>query len=193
MTVCNMSIEGGARIGYVNPDQVTIDYIKGREFAPVSEAWTSQVQYWQSIRSSVDAEYDDCVNIDGATIEPMVTWGITPAQSIPISQKTPVLSACDPEERAAMEAAYAYMKWKPGQAMKGQKINVGFIGSCTNSRLSDLAEVAAILAGKTIHPDVKLLVVPGSQPVKDAAEQAGYDQIIKEAAPDANPDARPPN
>ena len=181
MTVCNMSIEGGARIGYVNPDQTTFDYIKGREFSPVGDKWEAQLSYWKSIQSDKDAVYDDVVTIRGESIEPMVTWGVTPAQSVAVTQNTPLIESFDSDEKINIEAAYNYMKWTPGQAIKGQKINVGFIGSCTNSRLSDLEEAATILKGKKVHADVKLLVVPGSQPVKEAAEKLGLDKIVKES------------
>ena len=181
MTVCNMSIEGGARIGYINPDQKTFDYIKGREFAPSESEWNDQLAYWQSICSDASSEYDDVVTIRGEDIEPMVTWGITPAQSVGITEKTPLVNSFPKEDRLTIEAAYKYMKQSPDTPLIGQKIDIGFIGSCTNSRLSDLEAASKVLSGKKVHPSVRLLVVPGSQPVKQAAEAKGYDKIFKEA------------
>lgn len=181
MTVCNMSIEGGARIGYVNPDQTTYEYMKDKEFSPTGSDWDQQHSYWESIRSDATAVYDDVVTIDGASIAPMVTWGITPAQSIAVSDTTPEVSSFSDEDQPNIRSAYDYMKWQPGQMMKGQKIEVGFIGSCTNSRLSDLAAAASVLDGQTVHPSVKLLIVPGSQTVKEAAETAGYHTIFEAA------------
>ena len=181
MTVCNMSIEGGARIGYVNPDQTTFDYIKGREFAPKGPDFDTSLAYWKSIASKADAEYDDVVTIDGNTIEPMVTWGVTPGQSVGISQALPDTDTLPDSQRQTAKDAYAYMKFQPGSPIRGTKIDVVFIGSCTNSRLSDMREAAKILEGKKVNPSVKTIVVPGSQHIKKEAEAEGLDKIFKAA------------
>jgi len=181
LTVCNMSIEGGARIGYVNPDATTEAYLKGREFSPVGKDWDAAVDYWRSVRSAPDAIYDDYVTLDAADITPMVTWGIHPAQSVGISDRLPQLSDVPDEDRKTTEEAYAYMKFKPGQSMAGTPIDVVFIGSCTNSRMSDLREAAAVLKGRKVASGKKVIVVPGSQQVKAAAEAEGLDEIFRSA------------
>ena len=181
MTVCNMAIEGGARCGYVNPDQVTFDYIKGRDFAPKGADWDKAVAWWQSIRSDEDAEYDDVVTFDAADIEPTVTWGITPGQGIGISEKIPVAESLTQSDRALAEEAYNYMHLTPGKPIKGTKIDVCFIGSCTNGRLSDLQEAAKVAQGKHVCGGVKAFVVPGSERVKEEAEAEGLDKIFTEA------------
>ena len=137
MTVCNMSIEGGARCGYVNPDRITYDYLAGREFAQKGDAWARAVAYWESVRSDADAVYDDVVKIRGEDIEPVVTWGITPGQSIGVNGHIPAAKDFPESERGTAAEAYAYMSLEPGQTIRGTKIDVAFIGSCTNGRLSD--------------------------------------------------------
>ncbi|XTZ20154.1 MAG: 3-isopropylmalate dehydratase large subunit, partial [cyanobacterium endosymbiont of Rhopalodia fuxianensis] len=134
MTVCNMSIEGGARCGYVNPDQVTFDYLKGRDFAPTGNNWNRAVQWWKSIRSDEDAIYDDVVVFDAAEIEPTITWGITPGQGIGIDEKIPTPESLPDSECAIAQEAYQYMQLSPGTPIKGTKVDVCFIGSCTNGR-----------------------------------------------------------
>ncbi|MEK6711756.1 MAG: 3-isopropylmalate dehydratase large subunit [Nitrospinota bacterium] len=181
MTVCNMSIEGGARIGYVNPDETTFAYLEGREFAPQGEAFGKAVGYWKSVASERDAVYDHVFGIEGGSIEPMVTWGINPGHSAGISEKLPPLEAFEGEERRTAEHAYAFMGLRPGEAIQGTKIDVAFLGSCTNSRLSDLREGARILRGRKVHPKVKMLVVPGSQQVKAQAEREGLHEVFREA------------
>ncbi len=181
MTVCNMAIEGGARCGYVNPDRVTFNYLKGRDFAPKGEDWEQAVAWWQSIRSDEDAEYDDVVKFNAADIEPTVTWGITPGQGIGISENIPVAESLTNSDRALAEEAYNYMHLTPGKPIKGTKIDVCFIGSCTNGRLSDLQEAAQIAQGKHVSDGVKAFVVPGSERVKEAAEAEGLDKIFTEA------------
>jgi 3-isopropylmalate/(R)-2-methylmalate dehydratase large subunit len=164
MTVCNMAIEGGARCGYVNPDQKTYDYIKGRPYAPSGEAWERAVTYWESVRSDADATYDDVVVYDAADIEPIVTWGITPSQSIAVGGKIPTLSEFTTDERETVQEAYRYMSLEPGQTLKGMKVDVAFIGSCTNGRLSDFEAVIDLLAKNPslkVKPGVRALVVPG--------------------------------
>lgn len=181
MTVCNMSIEGGARIGYINPDQTTYDYIKGRPYAPSSKNWEKAVSYWESIKSDADAQYDDVVVIDGNEIAPMITWGVTPGQSVSIDQPLPILNELPKDEQEIAKKAYDFMKFKEGQSLINQKIDVVFIGSCTNSRLSDMRVAASVLKGKKIAPNIKTIIVPGSQQVKQEAEAEGLDVIFREA------------
>jgi 3-isopropylmalate/(R)-2-methylmalate dehydratase large subunit len=181
MTVCNMSIEGGARCGYINPDETTFAYLKGREFAPQGEAWDKAVEWWQSIGSDRDAVYDDIVTFDAAEIEPTVTWGITPGQGLGISENIPVAEHLPPSDRAIAKEAYNYMQLTPGNPIKGTKIDVCFIGSCTNGRISDLREAAKIARGKHVASGVKAIVVPGSERVKQEAEAEGLDKIFQQA------------
>ena len=181
MTVCNMSIEGGARCGYINPDATTFAYLKGRDFAPQGEEWDKAVQWWQSIRSEKDAVYDDVVTFNAADIEPTVTWGITPGQGLGISEHIPTADNLPPSDRAIAQEAYAYMKLTPGNPIKGTKIDVCFIGSCTNGRISDLREAAKIAQGKHVASGVKAFVVPGSERVKKEAEAEGLDKIFQQA------------
>jgi 3-isopropylmalate/(R)-2-methylmalate dehydratase large subunit len=172
MTVCNMSIEGGARVGYVNPDDTTYAYLNGRPFAPQGAAFDRAVAWWNSIRSDANAPYDDRFTLDAAAIEPTVTWGINPGQSVGISEK--IVSAPDDE-------AFAFMGFEPGARVGGTKIDVAFIGSCTNGRLSDLEEAARIVRGHRVAPHVKALVVPGSQAVRRAAESRGLHDVFAAA------------
>ncbi len=183
MTVCNMSIEGGARCGYVNPDQTTFDYLKGRDYAPKGDAWKRAVEFWESIKSDPDAEYDDVVTIHAEEIEPVVTWGITPGQSTSINGCIPNLSEFPDDDRPQIEEALAYMDFQPGQPIKGTKIDVAFIGSCTNGRISDFEEVVKAIQGRgfKVAPSVKALVVPGSQTVKEEIMRRGYDKIFRDA------------
>ncbi|MEK7298711.1 MAG: 3-isopropylmalate dehydratase large subunit, partial [Candidatus Margulisiibacteriota bacterium] len=170
MTICNMSIEGGARMGYINPDAITVDYLKGREFSPKGAAFEHAKMYWQSVASDADAEYDDTVRLNAADIAPMVTWGVNPGQSVGVTESLPMPGSMSDGERKGAEEAYGYMKLRPGQSIRGFKINVAFIGSCTNSRISDLREAAKILDGRKVAANVLTLVVPGSQQVKKQAE-----------------------
>jgi 3-isopropylmalate/(R)-2-methylmalate dehydratase large subunit len=181
MTVCNMSIEGGARCGYVNPDQTTVEYIRGRPFAPQGEEFDRAAKWWLSLASAPDAEFDDRVTFDGGQIEPTVTWGINPAQAIGVSERLPAVSAFSRDEQAGVREAYDYMDLKEQQPLQGLKINVAFIGSCTNGRISDLREAAAIVKGRHVAPGVKALVVPGSQLVRQQAMQEGLDKIFEAA------------
>ena len=179
MTVCNMSIEGGALLGYVNPDATTFEFLKGRRFVPKGAGFERAVSYWSSIRSDPDARYDEVVNMDGSQIEPTVTWGINPGQAVGISEKLPL-----PEEFSDPEGArkaYQHMGWKPGSPILGTPINVAFVGSCTNSRLSDLRAAAKIAKGRKVHPGIRALVVPGSTGVKALAEKEGLHEIFTEA------------
>ena len=179
MTICNMSIEGGALVGYVNPDQTTLEFLKGRRFVPKGADLERAVSYWNSIRSDPDARYDDVVSMDGSKIEPTVTWGINPGQAVGISEKLPL-----PEEFSdpvGARKAYEHMGWKPGSPILGTPINVAFVGSCTNSRLSDLRAAAKIAKGRSVHPGIRALVVPGSAGVKALAEKEGLHEIFLEA------------
>jgi len=172
MTICNMSIEGGARVGYVNPDAKTFDFLRGRPFAPQGAAFDRAVTWWKSMASDRGATYDDRVVFDAAAIEPTVTWGINPGQSVGIGE---------PIEAAADDEALAFMGFRPGGRVAGTKIDVAFIGSCTNSRLSDLEAAAAIVRGHRVASHVKALVVPGSQAVRKAAEARGLDRVFTAA------------
>jgi len=181
MTVCNMTIEGGARCGYVNPDPVTFDYLRGREFAPQGAAFDRAVEWWRSMASDPDASYDDVVRLDGGAIAPMVTWGVNPGQAIAVDESVPQPSEFTADEREVAEDAYAYMGWKPGQPIAGTKIDVAFVGSCTNGRLSDLREAARVASLGRVKPHVKALVVPGSQAVAKAAEAEGLHETFRAA------------
>jgi 3-isopropylmalate/(R)-2-methylmalate dehydratase large subunit len=179
MTVCNMSIEGGALAGYVNPDETTYDYLKGRPYAPKGAAFDRAVTYWKSVASDADARFDDVVNYQASEIEPTVTWGINPGQSVGISERLPIPAEyADPE---GAKKAYEHMGWQPGAPILGTPINVAFIGSCTNGRLADLRAAAKIARGRKVRPDVRALVVPGSAEVKKLAEQEGLHEIFQAA------------
>lgn len=181
MTVCNMAIEGGARCGYVNPDKITYDYLKGRDFAPKSEDWDKAVAWWDSIKSDSNAEYDDVVVFKAEDIPPTVTWGITPGQGIGVDQQVPTPEQLSEDDRVIAQEAYTYMDLAPGQAIEGTKIDVCFIGSCTNGRISDLREAAKIAKGRQVASGIKAFVVPGSERVKKQAEEEGLDRIFVEA------------
>ena len=172
MTVCNMSIEGGARIGYINPDQTTIDFLRGRPFAPQGAAFDRAATWWRQQASDPNATYDDRVTLDAGSIEPTVTWGINPGQSVSIGERI----AGDPKDEA-----FAFMGFTPGARVAGTKIDVACIGSCTNGRLSDLEEAARLVRGHRVAPHVKALVVPGSQAVRKAAEARGLHEIFTQA------------
>jgi 3-isopropylmalate/(R)-2-methylmalate dehydratase large subunit len=181
MTVCNMSIEGGARCGYVNPDQVTYDYLAGRDFAPKGQQWDKAVQWWNSLRSDAQAIYDDVVVFDAADIAPTVTWGITPGQGISISENIPMLDAIPDAEKETAKEAYQYMDLQPGHSLVGTKVDVCFVGSCTNGRISDLREAARVAAGRHVAAGIKAFIVPGSERVKVQAEAEGLDKIFTAA------------
>jgi 3-isopropylmalate/(R)-2-methylmalate dehydratase large subunit len=178
MTICNMSIEGGARVGYVNPDDTTFAYIRGRPFAPQGAAFDRAVTWWRSMASDADATYDHEVAIDAGRLEPMVTWGINPGQSVPVSQRIPSAGDFEPVDRPAIEEALEFMGFTSGAPIEGTPIDVAFVGSCTNGRLSDLREAAAIVGGQRVARGVTALVVPGSQSVRRAAEEEGLDRIF---------------
>jgi 3-isopropylmalate/(R)-2-methylmalate dehydratase large subunit len=181
MTVCNMSIEGAARVGYVNPDETTFGYLEGRPFAPRGPEFAKACRWWASVASDPDATYDDVVLMDASAIEPTVTWGINPGQSVGIGEKLPSPSDAAPGDRASIAEALEFMSFRGGMPIAGTKIDVAFIGSCTNGRLSDLREAARLVRGHRVAKHVKALVVPGSQSVRRAAEQEGLDRIFSEA------------
>ena len=182
MTVCNMSIEGGARVGYVNPDKTTFEYLKGRAYSPKGADWDAAVERWKSFASDEGCSYDDVVTIDAADVPPTVTWGITPAQGVGIDEAIPKVSEGKTEsERASIEEALEYMKFEEGSPVRGKQIDVAFLGSCTNGRLSDLKEVAHYLDGHKVAKGVKAIVVPGSQVVAQIAQELGLDKIFTDA------------
>jgi 3-isopropylmalate/(R)-2-methylmalate dehydratase large subunit len=164
MTICNMFIEGGARVGYVNPDETTFAYLKGRAYTPLGDAFERACAWWRSMASDPGAAYDDDVEIDAASIRPMVTWGINPGQSVAIDERVPGPDDVPERERAAVEEALDYMALRGGAPIEGTRIDVAFIGSCTNGRLSDLREAARVVRGRRIAGHVRGLVVPGSTP-----------------------------
>ncbi|MGB3531951.1 MAG: 3-isopropylmalate dehydratase large subunit [Microcoleaceae cyanobacterium] len=181
MTICNMSIEGGARCGYVNPDNTTYDYLKGRDFSPKGADWDQAVDWWQQIRSDADAVYDDVITFEAAEIEPTVTWGITPSQGIGVSETVPEVGSLPKGDQEVAQEAYRYMEFSAGTPIKGTKVDVCFIGSCTNGRISDLREAAKFAKGRTVAEGVKAFVVPGSERVKQQAEAEGLDQVFTAA------------
>jgi 3-isopropylmalate/(R)-2-methylmalate dehydratase large subunit len=182
MTLCNMSIEAGARAGMIAPDDTTFEYLAGREFAPQGEAWDTALSNWRDLPSDPGAEYDKSITLDVSNLEPMVTYGTNPGMGIPISERIPdPQSEKDPLRRAALEKALQYMDLRPGTRLLDQPVDVVFIGSCTNSRLSDLRKAANFLEGHKIADGVRLLVVPGSEGIRRQAEAEGLDQIFKQA------------
>jgi len=182
MTVCNMSIEGGARCGYVNPDETTFAYLKGRPYAPQGAEWEAAVARWAAVASDAEAEYDDVVVFDAADIGPTVTWGINPGQAIFVDENIPaVADGATQSERAGIEEALEHMQFDGGEPLKGKKIDVAFLGSCTNGRMSDLEEVAKYLKGHKVAPGIKAICVPGSQVVAAIAQEKGLDKIFTEA------------
>jgi 3-isopropylmalate/(R)-2-methylmalate dehydratase large subunit len=181
MTLCNMSIEGGARAGYVNPDRATTEYLRGRRFAPSGDAFNRAERWWASLASDPGATYDDVVAFDGSAIEPMVTWGINPGQVAGVSERVPDPADVAPEARASVAEALEYMGLSGGQPIRGIPVDVAFIGSCTNGRLSDLREAGRVVKGRRVARGVRALVVPGSNAVRAAAEKEGLDEIFRAA------------
>ena len=182
MSICNMSIEGGARAGYVNPDETTYEWLaETDEFEDDPERFEELKPYWESIRSDDDAEYDDVVVIDGDELEPVVTWGTTPGQGIGITEPIPAPEELPKAKQDTARRAQEHMRVTPGDTMDGYKIDVAFLGSCTNSRLADLRRAATIVEGRQVHPDVRAMVVPGSQRVQRAAEEEGLKEVFTEA------------
>lgn len=181
MTVCNMSIEGGARCGYINPDEKTVEYLKGRPFAPAGDAFEKAAEWWLSLASGDNAEFDDEVVFRAEDIEPTVTWGITPAQSVGVTQSLPKVAECPAGEQTLLAEALEFMGQDEGAPIKGTKIDVAFIGSCTNGRISDLREAARIAEGHRVAEGVKAIVVPGSQLVRQQAMKEGLHEIFTAA------------
>jgi 3-isopropylmalate/(R)-2-methylmalate dehydratase large subunit len=182
MTICNMSIEGGARAGMVAPDDITFEYIAGRPHTPQGQAWDEAVAHWRSLPTDEDATFDQEITIDANELEPMITYGTNPGMGMKISEAIPdPMSLKDVSERQTLQKALAYMELQPGQQLLGQKVDVVFLGSCTNSRLTDLQMAASLIKGRQVDKKVRMLVVPGSQQVKNQAEAEGLDKIFKEA------------
>lgn len=181
MTVCNMSIEGGARCGYVNPDQTTIDYLRGRRYAPEGDAFEAKAAEWLALASDEGCHYDDVVTIDGSKIEPSVTWGIHPGHNLGVGESIPTPNAVPDDERAGVEEALEYMDFAAGASIAGTPIDVAFIGSCTNGRISDLREAAKIAKTGKVKDGVRALVVPGSRAVQKQAEEEGLPEIFRAA------------
>ena len=180
MTMCNMSIEGGARVGYVNPDATTIEYLRGRPFAPAADRFEEMAKWWRSMASDADAVFDDEVEVRAEELTPVVTWGVNPGQSIGVDGRVPSGADAGADAEATADAL-KYMGLTPGQPIAGMKVDVAFVGSCTNSRLSDLREAARIVKGRRVARHVKALVVPGSASVSRAAEREGIADIFREA------------
>ena len=179
MTICNMSIEAGARAGMIAPDQTTFDYVQGRPHAPRGADWDEAVAHWKNLRSDEDATFDAEVVIDADALEPFVTWGTNPGQGLPLSAAVPAPEDfADETDRFAAERALEYMDLVPGTALKDIKVDTVFMGSCTNGRIEDLRAFASVLEGRTKHPDVRVLVVPGSARVRLQAEQEGLDKVF---------------
>ena len=182
MTICNMSIEAGARAGMIAPDETTFEYLKGRPHAPQGEQWDEAVEYWKSLVTDEDAEFDKVVEIDGSALTPFVTWGTNPGQGVPLGETVP-----DPEfiaedsDRIAAERALEYMDLKPGTPMRDVKVNVVFVGSCTNGRIEDMRAVADVLKDRKVADGVQMLIVPGSAKVRTQAEEEGLGKIFEEA------------
>ncbi len=182
MTVCNMSIEGGARCGYINPDAKTFEYLKDRPYSPKGAEWDATLEKWRGFASDTDAVYDDIVNIKAEDVPPTVTWGTSPDQAISVTENVPTPESATTEPgRISIQDALDYMKLPAGQPIKGTKIDVAFIGSCTNGRLSDFREVAKFIKGKKVAAGVKAIAVPGSQIVDAMARQEGLHEIFNEA------------
>ena len=181
MTVCNMSIEGGARVGYVNPDEKTFAYLKGRPYAPKGTDWDRAVERWRAVASDPGCAYDDVVEFSAGDIRPTVTWGINPGQAVFIDEAIPRPDQVPDADRASVEEALAHMKFQPGQPVRGIPIDVAFLGSCTNGRFSDFVEVAKYIKGRKVAPGVRAIAVPGSQAVGQLLAEKGIDKIFRDA------------
>ena len=181
LTVCNMSVEGGARVGYVNPDATTFEYLRDRTFAPSGAAFDRATAWWSSVATDPGASFDDVVRLDGAAIEPVVTWGINPGQSVGVGERIPDPAEAPEDERATWREALGFMDFQAGQPIAGTRIDVAFIGSCTNGRLSDLRAAAEVARGRQVAKGVRALVVPGSQAVARAAEAEGLPELFRAA------------
>jgi 3-isopropylmalate/(R)-2-methylmalate dehydratase large subunit len=181
MTLCNMSIEGGARCGYVNPDATTIEYLRGRPYAPQGDAFDRAVAWWKSVATEPGAAFDDVARVDGSAIEPVVTWGINPGMSVGVGQRIPKPESAPEADRSTFREALAHMGFEAGQPIKGARIDVAFVGSCTNGRLSDLRAAAEVAKKGKVAKHVRALIVPGSQQVARAAEAEGLHEIFQQA------------
>jgi 3-isopropylmalate/(R)-2-methylmalate dehydratase large subunit len=182
MTICNMSIEGGARAGMIAPDDNTFEYLAGREASPKGADWDKAVAKWRTLPSDEGATYDKSITLNAADLEPMITYGTNPGMGMKITDRVPsVDSFTEPSQKLAFEKALTYMGLQPGQSLLGQKVDVVFIGSCTNSRISDLRLAASVLKGRKVSEKTRVMVVPGSQDVKKQAELEGLDKVFKEA------------
>lgn len=182
MTICNMSIEAGARAGMIAPDETTFTYLAGREFAPKGTNWDKAITYWRSLQSDEGAVYDKTITLDATLLEPMITYGTNPGMGMKITERIPDPDSYNNEsEKAALVKSLAYMDLEPGQPIIGKKVDVVFIGSCTNSRITDLRQVASLLKDRKIADNLRVLVVPGSQQIKKQAESEGLDKVFREA------------
>lgn len=181
MTICNMSIEGGARAGLIAPDEITFEYVRDRKYAPKGAAWERAIDYWRTLQTDEDATFDREMTLNASALEPMVTYGTNPGQGVGVTGQVPKANELeDPAERRSLRNALAYMGLTEGQPIEGQHVDVVFIGSCTNSRIEDLRAAAAIVKGKRVSDHVEALVVPGSKAVKAQAEAEGLDRIFRE-------------
>jgi len=183
MTICNMAVEGGARCGYINPDDTTYSYLEGRRFAPKGAAWERALAYWQSVRTDQSANFDDEIVLQASDIAPMVTWGISLDQSLSVDERIPDPAQAPVDERKGYEEALTYMDLKPGQTIEGYPVDVAFLGSCTNGRLSDFELAANLLkmSGRRVSSRVKALAVPGSAEIKQQLQSSGISQILSDA------------
>jgi 3-isopropylmalate/(R)-2-methylmalate dehydratase large subunit len=182
MTICNMSIEGGARAGLIAPDDTTFEYLAGRPHAPQGAAWDAAVEGWRSLPTDDGARFDRTVTIDATDLEPMVTYGTNPGMGIPITSRVPSpADQSDASSRRALERALEYMDLQPGQPILGQKVDVVFVGSCTNGRISDLRLAAEVLRDRKVAAGVRMMIVPGSDEVKREAEREGLNEIFRAA------------
>ena len=182
MTVCNMSIEAGARAGLVAPDDTTYSYLHGRPASPKGAGWDAAVARWKQLPTDEGATYDRSITINASELEPMITFGTNPGMGIPITSRIPdPASMADPIERESLVKALRYMDLQPGESLQGRSVNVVFIGSCTNSRMSDLRAAASVLKGRKVNPDCRVMVVPGSMEIKRQAEAEGLDRVFRDA------------
>jgi 3-isopropylmalate/(R)-2-methylmalate dehydratase large subunit len=181
LTLCNMSIEGGARFGYVNPDGTTVDYLRGRPHVPAGAAFERAATWWRSVATEPGAKFDDVARLDAAALQPVVTWGINPGMSVGVGERIPAPDAQPEDERSTFREALAHMGFEAGQPIKGAKIDVAFVGSCTNGRLSDLRIAAEVAKKGKVARGVRALIVPGSQQVAKAAEAEGLHEIFQAA------------
>ncbi|MFC7210025.1 3-isopropylmalate dehydratase large subunit [Natronoarchaeum sp. GCM10025321] len=182
MSICNMSIEGGARAGYVNPDETTLEWLEETDYFQENPGEFEKLKpYWESIRSDKDAEYDDVVTIDANELDPVVTWGTTPGQGVGINDPIPAPETLADDKQNTAKRAQKHMRVEPGETMEGYDIDVAFLGSCTNARLPDLRRAAGIVKGREVHEDVRAMVVPGSQRVQKQAEEEGLKDVFEEA------------